>query len=147
MSFIKNLRYHIGTVWDGESGAEVNLREGYALKLDMPAAFGGLGRHPCPNELFFSAIGSCLLMMFLYFEKRFNLHLQGLRVLVDGNVEMIGPEGYRITGIRITVHIETIKSDRGKAEKCAELMMEYCPITRTLEKVIPIEVSVKIQTP
>ena len=107
MSFIRNMEYHIRGVWDGPSGVEVNLREGYALKLDMPAAFGGLGKHPCPNELFFSAIGSCILMMFLYFEKRFNLHLQGLRASVDGNVDMIGPEGYRITGIRATVYVHS----------------------------------------
>lgn len=146
MSFIKSINCHIGIVWDGQSGVEVNLREGYALKLDMPTVFGGLGEHPCPNELFFSAIGSCLLMMFLYFEKRFNLHLQGLRASVDGNVEMIRPEGYRITGIRATIYVKTIESDRDKAEKCAELMREYCPMTRTLEKVIPTEVSVKVQT-
>jgi len=57
MGLIRKLNYHIGVDWDGRSGVEVNLREDYALKLDMPTIFGGSGKHPCPNELFFFSWG------------------------------------------------------------------------------------------
>jgi len=42
------------------------------------------------------------------------------------------------------LHIQTIEEEEGKAKKCATLTREFCHITRTLDKVIPIEISAEV---
>ena len=141
-SFEKNLRYAVELVWDKESGGKAYVRDFPPLGLDMPLDFGGKSRFPCPDELFFSAVGGCVLTTFLHFKERLELSLKGLRVSVKGNVGSIGPEGYRITAIDVLITMEVDDEERLKAEKCAELAKEYCHLTRSLEQGIPIKVSV-----
>ncbi len=136
---------NIKLTWDGQSGAEIKLATTYPLKIDLPAEFGGHGRYPCPNELFFASIGGCLITEFLYFRKKLNFMLRGLQVDIEGKEEMFGSEGYRITHIRATITIETVERDRDEVETCIELTKKYCPLTRTLEKAIPIEVNTQIR--
>jgi uncharacterized OsmC-like protein len=104
-----------------------------------------MGRYPCPNALFFASIGGCLLTEFLYFKKQLNFTLKELHITIEGTEAMSGPEGYRITQIKATVTVETIERDQDEAETCVELMKKYCPLTRTLEKAIPIEITTQIR--
>ena len=139
----ENLEYRVKLRWDGKSGGIVNLNTS-TLRLDTPVEFGGEGRYPCPDELFFSAIGGCLLTTFLYFRRKLNLPLEGFRISIHGNVDLAGPKGYRITRIRALMYIKTIKNEEANAKKCAELTKDFCHITRTIEKVIPIEISTEV---
>ena len=132
---------NIGLTWDGQSGAEISLGTSHPLRLDLPTEAGGMGRYPCPNALFFASIGGCLLTEFLYFKQQLNFTLKRLHVNVEGTEEMSGPEGYRITRIKATVTVETIERDRDEAETCVELTKTYCPLTRTLEKAIHIDIN------
>jgi uncharacterized OsmC-like protein len=134
----------IKLTWDGQSGAEVSLGTTHTLRMDMPTEFGGMELYPCPNAFFFASIGGCLLTEFLYFKKQLNFTLKGLHVVVDGTEEMSGPEGYRITHIKAIVTVETIERDQDEAETCVELMKKYCPLTRTLENAIHIDILTQI---
>ena len=144
MSNSRSLKYEVKLLWDGESGGEAHIRETPALKIDMPVEFGGRGRFPCPDELFFSAVGGCLLTTFLYFKEKLRFFLRGLQVSVKGIVNLIGPKGYRIAGIEAFIRIEVDEKEKLKAEKCAELTRDYCHITRSLEQAIPLRISSKI---
>jgi uncharacterized OsmC-like protein len=135
---------NIGLTWDGQSGAEVKIGTTHTLRLDLPLEFGGMGRYPCPNELFFASIGGCLLIEFLYFKNKLNFTLMGLQVDVEGTEEMSGLEGYRITRIKATLTVKTIESDQDEAETCVELTKKYCPLTRTLEKAVLIDFITRI---
>lgn len=112
MASPRNLKYKVELIWDMESGGKVHIRKFPLLRLDMPVEFGGKGRFACPDELFFSAVGGCLLTTFLYFKEKLKLHLRGLQVLVKGMAELIGTEGYRITGIEAIIHIKVSRRDR-----------------------------------
>jgi len=141
----RNLRYGIHLVWDKRSGGEVTTEKSQTLKLDIPVEFGGEGRYPCPDELFLSSVGGCLLTTFLFFKNKLNLHLDGLSISVNGTIDRIGLEGYRVTGIEAEVHVETKESEKENAEKCVEMTKTYCHITRTLEKAVPIKINEDIK--
>ena len=81
MTFPKNLEYMVELFWDGKCGADIHIRGIPRLKLDMPVKFGGKGRSPCPDELFSSALGGCLLTTFPHFKDRLKLDLQGAKDL------------------------------------------------------------------
>ena len=139
------LEYQVKLVWDAESGGDVYITGFSKLKIDMPVEFGGKGRFPCPDELFFSAVGGCFLTTFLYFKERLKIKLRDLQILVQGTVKNVGPKGYRISGIQITMNVDVDEEDQLKAEECAELTKDFCHLTRSLETGIPIKVTSKVK--
>ena len=140
----RNRRYRLKLLWDGRSGGEVNFEDHPTLKLDMPKEFGGEGRYHCPDDLFFSAIGGCLLTTFLYFQRKLDLRLKDVQILLDGSVNLVGPEGYRVTGLKATMRIETVRGEEEKAEECFKLMRDFCHIARTLGGTLSTEITKEI---
>jgi len=136
----KSLQYEITLVWDTESGGRAFIRDFRPVEFDMPTEFGGRSRFPCPDEFLFSAVGGCLLTTFLYFKKKLRLSLRDLRVSVRGTVDSVGPMGYRITGIEVSIGVGVDAREKTKAEKCVELAKDYCHITRSIEAGVPVEV-------
>lgn len=148
---LQNLKYETELIWDLESGVKVHTREVYTgeaheLKLDMPIEFGGKGRFPCADDLFFSAVGGCILITFLYFKAQLGLRLKGLQVLVKGKVDLVGMRRYEVTDIEVIIHIETEEKERPKAEECVELTRYYCHLGRVLNPAIPLRISTEVQT-
>jgi organic hydroperoxide reductase OsmC/OhrA len=141
----QKIEYKVKLVWDAESGGNVYITDFPKLKIDMPVEFGGKGRFPCPDELFFSAVGGCFLTTFLYFKERLKIKLRDLQILVQGTVENVGPKGYRISEIQITMNVDVDEEEKLKAEECAELTKDFCHLTRSLETGIPIKVTSNVK--
>jgi len=139
----KVVEFHVDLEWDGESGGRGATSLSHTVVVDTAKAFGGKGRHLCPDELLLSSAGGCMLTTFLYFKERLKLPLKALRVKVDSRIELT-PKGYEIKGININMHIQVEEGWEAEAERCAELTKRYCHITRMLEKAVPIVV--KFQT-
>nr|MDO8134173.1 OsmC family protein [Candidatus Njordarchaeum guaymaensis] len=140
----RKIEFQASLSWDGKSGGEVKVSSGHALRIDTPRDFGGEGRYPCPDELFFSAIGGCLITTFLYMHKKIMFNLKGLQVSVTGNVESMGTEGFRIRRVGANMNVETDQEGKDKARNCIEMTKRFCHITRSIEKSIPIEISWKV---
>jgi organic hydroperoxide reductase OsmC/OhrA len=140
----KKIEYKVDLSWDGKSGGEITLPKGSTLHIDIPKEFGGEGRYLCPDELFFSAVGGCLLTTFLYMHKKLKFNLKGLRISVDGDVESHGPEGYRVTGTHVNLNVETDDKGKDEAQDCVEMTKKFCHITRSIERCMLVEVSSKV---
>jgi len=143
MTVRRDLRFHADLFWDGESGAEVNAGRFPGLKLDMPVEFGGKGRYPCPDELFLAAIGGCLLTTFLHFKKKLNVNVAEFEISINGRLRG-DTEGYKIAGIEAVISARAKKNDEKGLRRCIRLAKEYCHITRTLGKTVPIEIADRI---
>jgi organic hydroperoxide reductase OsmC/OhrA len=137
----KKIVYKIDLSWDGMSGAEITLPKGKKLQIDIPKEFGGEGKYLCPDELFFSAVGGCLLTTFLYMYSKLKFNLKGLRILVNGGIESHGPEGYRVSGAQVSLMVRTDDEGRRKAQDCIEMTKKFCHITRSIEKSVPVEIA------
>jgi organic hydroperoxide reductase OsmC/OhrA len=140
----KKIEFKSDLSWDGKSGGEITLQKGSTIHIDMPKEFGGEGRYLCPDELFFSAIGGCILTTFLYMREKLKFDIKGLRVSVTGNVESQGAEGYRVTGADVKLTVETDEEGKDKAQSCVEMTKKFCHITRSIEKTVPITVATEI---
>ncbi len=140
------LEYRVDVTWDKETGGAVNIGHFPSLRLDMPTDFGGRGRHPCPDELFLSAIAACLLTTFLYFKNTMRFPLEEFHVSATQTIEKPKIDGYRIMGIEALIRLKVKSEERPKAERCVELAKRYCHITRTLETAIPIHISTQFQS-
>jgi len=140
----KKIVYKVGVSWDGKSGGEVMLPRGSTLHIDIPKEFGGEGKYLCPGELFFSAIGGCLLTTFLYMHKKMKFNLKSLDISVKGEIESHGAEGYRVNGAHVDLIVETDNQSKKIAEDCIELTRKFCHITRSIEKAVPIVIAQKV---
>jgi uncharacterized OsmC-like protein len=138
------LDFSADILWDGENGGQIALRDLAPLKIDALPEFGGKGEQPCPDELFFASIGGCLLTTFLYVRRKLKLPLVHLKVAVNGKIRLQGPQGYRLTSVEATIHMETLRGHKNKAEECVRLTRNFCHLTRLLEMVVPLRLSSKI---
>ena len=132
--------FEVKLSWDGESGGKVSLNRDDSLKIDTPIKYGGLGKGLCPVELFFSSIAGCLTTTVLFFKRKMRMEFKGLNISVKGEMNSHGSRGYFIGRIRATMRIEVNDGDEKKAEICSELAKEYCPLTRSIEGSLPIEI-------
>lgn len=144
VQFKENLRYQVQVNWDGESGGFVECENCGDLRVDIPREFSGLGRSPCPDQLFLASIGGCLLTTLLHFKGRFDLDIAGVNISVSEDITLSRSEGYRIRSIKAAM---SVKADPGNADivkRCAELAKDYCHITRSIEACTPLDVSVEV---
>jgi len=130
--------------WDGLTGGEAKTSQ-HKLDFDMPKEFNGLGRSFCPDELLLSAIGGCLVTTFLNFKERFDLPLKNIQVDVRGEVRLV--EGaYRVNGVEVKMEAFTAEDEVERVKRFIELAKEYCHITRSLERCIPITVEINVRS-
>ncbi len=136
-------RFEASITWDGKTGGFVRSR-GFELLFDMPKVFGGLGRGFCPDELFLSALGCCLITTLLSFKQRFDFNVKSLQAGVEGEVRLAGSGGYRIKAIRVHIKASTSEDEVERVKRYLELAREYCHITRSIEGCIPIDVQIEV---
>ena len=131
--------------WDGESGGEVSCKKSVDFRVDIPVEFSGEGRYPCPDQVFLASIGGCILTTFLHFKRRLGLEIKDLRISVEEEVALVGSEGYRIRWVEAVLHVKAEREEEGLARRCAELARDYCHITKTVEKALPIRVYIEVE--
>jgi organic hydroperoxide reductase OsmC/OhrA len=144
MSGPRSLDYSVELAWDGQTGGEAKLADYPNLKMDMAKEYGGLGRFPCPDQLFASAVAGCLMTTCLWYARRINAKIEKLEVSVSTNVKLTGPQGYRVTKVSALIHAFSSKDQETKVRRCAEGARDFCHITKSIEKSIPTEVAVEV---
>ncbi|PUA32094.1 MAG: hypothetical protein B9J98_04395 [Candidatus Terraquivivens tikiterensis] len=142
---LNSLTFNVRLRWDRSTGAEA-LTKGGSVRLDMPKDFGGLGRYPCPDELFLSALGGCMITTFIYFQRKLNVRINGMEVDVEGDVKLDG-KGYRMTDVRIKLKVLADDPELEKATRCAKLAAEYCHLTRSIKPSIAVKTEYEVVTP
>ncbi|MEM0456243.1 MAG: OsmC family protein [Nitrososphaerota archaeon] len=140
-----SLTFNVSLRWDHSTGAEA-FTKGGAIRLDMPKDFGGLGRYPCPDEVFLSALGGCMITTFIYFQRRLGAKIDGMEVSVDGEVKL-DSGGYRITNIKIKLKVLAESPELEKVTRCAKLAIEYCHLTRSIKPAIAVMTEYEVISP
>jgi uncharacterized OsmC-like protein len=133
--------------WDGNEGGKALVGKDVTYRFDTPEEFGGKAIHPSPEEYFISSFGACLITTFLFFRKKIKFLMKNIKVDVKGKLEHINNEGNRFTQIDaiLTVEIES-DEDKEKIIKCYNLTKKFCPLSQTLRRCVPIELTLKIET-
>lgn len=133
---LNSITFNVKLQWDRSTGVEA-FTDGGIVRMDMPRDFGGLGRYPCPDEVFLSALGGCMITTFIYFQRRLGTKIDDIEVNVNGEVKLDGG-GYRIAAIRIKLKVLAEGPEVEKATRCAKLAIEYCHLTRSIKPAITL---------
>ena len=131
----KRLKFDVDVLWDGETGGTVKiLNSNRVLRVEIPKEFGGKGDSFCPDELFISSIGGCLLTTLLWLAKRLNINLSDVKISVEGLMEGKLSE-HEFAEIYVEMFIEAPNNEDMKAvERLVDLAKEYCRITKALSR-------------
>ena len=134
--------YAVSAVWDGNTGGAVDA-DGYQVGFDATEVFHGKGRAPCPDQLFLTSISGCLMTTLISFKNRMGAEAQDIRISSKADIELQG-NAYRITGIECIISIVASEENYDAVKRSAELAIEYCHITRSIESAIPMTFEIQI---
>ena len=111
------------------------------LLLDEPEPLGHR-RGPNASRLLAAAVGNCLTASLLYCLQRSKLELEGARTTVTGRVERNERGRLRLGGVTARIVLPVAAAEREKLERCLGLFEDYCIITASVRRGIPVAVEV-----
>ena len=119
---------------DNNFNVEARNEEGNTLLIDGSKEIGGNGNGMRPMQLLLAALGGCSSIDVVSILRKQKQELDSLEIVVDGNRDPVGAEGYSLFKT-IEVHfILKGNVDKDKVERAVKLSMEkYCSVTKTLE--------------
>jgi len=137
------LTFHVQVEWDGSTGGEAKLSVQPPLRFDTPRDFGGSEAGYCPEELFLASLAACLTTTFAYLRPKLGLEASSLRINTTDRVEF-RDGGYMVTEAGMKVKLEVKKGQAELARQCVELAAEYCHVTRSIRRCIPVHLEVEV---
>ncbi len=133
---------------------EMDRVEGYAfrvrfdnagfppLEMDEPAP---LGKESGPNasRVLAAAIGNCLSASLLFCAQKSHVELGPIQTKITVETARDDRGRWRIAQVRVEIDPRIAEGEKSKAERCRGLFEDYCVVTQSVRRGIPVEVSVK----
>jgi organic hydroperoxide reductase OsmC/OhrA len=112
------------------------------LKVDEPPQQGS-GEGPNASRLLGAAIGNCLSSSLAFCLARSKIELKTLRTEVEVKIVRNEDGRLRVNHMKVDIYPE-LKSpeDKNRSERCLQIFQDYCIVTESVRKGIPVEVNV-----
>jgi len=102
----------------------------------------GEGRGPNPARLLAAAVGDCLSASLLFCLGKSRIEAGSLRTTVSGHYRRNERGRLRIGGLEVALVIELPGGEPARAARCLELFEDFCVVTASVRRGIPVGVSV-----
>ena len=112
-----------------------------ALVFDEPAPLGE-GTGPSAAAVLAAAVGDCLAASFAFCLRKVRLEPIDMAVNVAAHVERNEQGRFRITGIDVELNPQLLEADRSREERCAKLFEDFCIVTESVRRGIPVNVKI-----
>lgn len=127
------------------TGLEFKVRfdwpEAAEVLMDEPEPIGGR-RGPNASRLLAAAIGNCLTASLLFCLQRSKVELAGARTRVTGRIERREKGRLRLGGFAVRIDLPVAAAEREKLDRCLGLFEDYCIVTASVRRGIPVAVEV-----
>jgi uncharacterized OsmC-like protein len=114
---------------------------GASIAFDEPAPLGA-GSAPSAAAVLGAAVGNCLAASLTFCLRRARVDVTGLEARVSTRVARNERGRYRIEAIEVELD-PALADAAGKLARCAELFEDFCIVTESVRRGIPVNVSVK----
>jgi uncharacterized OsmC-like protein len=111
------------------------------LLTDEPEPLGAR-RGPNASRLLAAAVGNCLTASLLFCLQRSKVELSGARTRVTGRVERNEKGRLRLGGFSVRIELPVAAAEREKLDRCLGLFEDYCTVSASVRRGIPIAVEV-----
>jgi uncharacterized OsmC-like protein len=112
-----------------------------AVMLDEPPPLGE-GGAPNPTRVLGAAVGACLASSLLFCLGKARVEVGDLTATVEGTVARSDEGRLRITEMRVTLSPSVAEADRDRIQRCVSLFEDFCTVTASVRKGIPVHVEV-----
>jgi uncharacterized OsmC-like protein len=117
-------------------------REGMEALITDEGEPLGKGAGPNPSMLLAAAMGNCLSSSLLFCLQRARAQVKGMKTRVDAKMTRNERGRLRITEVSVEITPEVDKEYVSQMERCIALYDDFCIVSKSVEKGIPLKVSV-----
>ena len=111
------------------------------IVFDEPAPLGE-GSGPNAAAVVAAAIGDCLASSFAFCLRKVRLEPVDMTASVVAHVARNEQGRFRISGIDVELAPEVLEYDRPRLERCERLFDDFCIVTESVRRGIPVNVNV-----
>jgi uncharacterized OsmC-like protein len=116
-----------------------------AIRLDEPAPLGA-DRGPNAVALLAGAVGNCLSASLLFCLRKSRVDVTGIKAHVAARVARTPTGRLRVSGIDVRIDPEiAATSDPARLARCTALFEDFCVVTESVRRGIPVSVTVEGQ--
>jgi len=115
------------------------------ITLDEPAPLSE-GQGPNASRVLGAAIGHCLASSLLFCLGKARVPVDRVAVTVDGTVDRNDQGRLRITELHVTITPTVPAADQERMQRCLGIFEDFCTVTGSVRKGIPIHVDVSPTT-
>ncbi len=140
----KKFIYRNKVIWSGQKKGILSSPDKPDLEVATPAEFNGHKGIWSPEDLFVSAVNSCIMTTFLYYAQRNNLDFAGFESEAEGVLEMLGG---RLAFSKIVVKPKILINnvdDIGKTEKFITLSERSCLISNSIKTKVEVAADISL---
>ncbi|MCX6648785.1 MAG: OsmC family protein [Candidatus Bathyarchaeota archaeon] len=102
----------------------------------------GKGAGPNPSMLLAVAMGNCLSSSLLFCLQKARAQVKGMKTKVDAKMTRNERGRWRITEVAVELTPEVDKEYVNQMERCIALFDDFCIVSKSVEKGIPLKVKV-----
>ncbi|HVB99531.1 MAG TPA: OsmC family protein [Candidatus Dormibacteraeota bacterium] len=112
------------------------------LMMDEPAP---LGQDSGPNasRLLAAAVGNCLSASLLFCARKGRIKIGLIRTRVHAHLARNERGRWRVVKLQVEIDPQVPEAEKQNALRCLDLFEDYCVVTESVRRGIPVEVSVK----
>ena len=136
-----------------DSVTKLRLLEGYRFRVEfdgenMPSLIVdetmpiGLGAGPNPARLLASAVGHCTSSSLVYCLQKARIRVRDLETTVNTSVDRNEEGRWRVSSLDVQLRLEVDEEDRMRVLTCLKIFEDYCTVTQSLRKGIPVNINV-----
>ena len=111
------------------------------LVVDEPPPLGS-GSGPNPARLLAAAVGSCLGASLLFCMRKARVDVRGLATRVTGTLERNERGRLRIGALHVRLEPAVPPDQHDRVPRCLELFEDFCVVTASVRRGVPIHVEV-----
>jgi uncharacterized OsmC-like protein len=102
----------------------------------------GQRKGPNPSRLLAAAVGDCLSASLLFCLQKAKLEVKNVKTLVTGSLVRNEKGRLRIGKLDVNIKLDLQDGQYGRINRCLDLFEDYCIVTASVRKGIPVNVVV-----
>jgi len=111
------------------------------LLLDEPVPLGD-DKGPNASRLVGAAVGDCLSASLLFCLDKAKQQVNGIKTDVVGTMRRNERGRWRITELDVRITLDVVANQAQRVNRCLSLFEDYCVVTASVRKGIPVNVAV-----
>jgi uncharacterized OsmC-like protein len=119
----------------------LDVPRGGSMLFDEPAPLGE-NRAPNATAVLGAAVGNCLAASLTFCLRKTRATVDGMTARVDVHVSRNEVGKFRIAGIDVELTPEIADADAAKLDRCERLFEDFCIVTESVRRGIPVSVTV-----